>query len=151
MAVLAVLIFAFSFRLALGGVGRRLAALPLWILVGVQGFRLPLELAMHRMFERGIMPEQMSYSGRNLDIVTGITALIVAALCSPAAAGRRWSPPGTARLALSSTSWHPSCPPRRSLFARRLTCGYVSAVRVAAGRAGAERATGHMIIFRRRA
>jgi hypothetical protein len=79
-AVLALLIFAFSFRLALGGVGRRLAALPLWLLVGIQGFRLPLELAMHRMFERGIMPEQMSYSGRNFDIVTGATALIVAAL-----------------------------------------------------------------------
>lgn len=80
MAVLAVLIMALSFRLALGGVGRRLARLPLWILVGIQGFRLPLELAMHQMFERGIMPEQMSYSGRNFDIVSGITALIVAAL-----------------------------------------------------------------------
>ena len=48
---------------------------PLWILVAVQGFRLPLELAMHRLYERGIMPEQMSYSGRNFDIVTGATAL----------------------------------------------------------------------------
>ncbi len=32
---------------------------------------------MHAMYERGVMPEQMSYSGRNFDIVTGATALIV--------------------------------------------------------------------------
>jgi hypothetical protein len=59
IAVLAVVI-AFS------PFGRRLALfVPLWALVAVQAFRLPLELAMHAMFERGIMPEQMSYSGRN--------------------------------------------------------------------------------------
>ena len=49
--------------------------LPLWLLVAVQGFRLPLELAMHAMYERGVMPVQMSYSGRNFDIVTGVTAI----------------------------------------------------------------------------
>lgn len=65
--------------LAFSPVGTRLATLPLWALVGVQGFRFPLELAMHRMFEQGIMPIQMSYSGLNLDIVSGITALAVAA------------------------------------------------------------------------
>jgi hypothetical protein len=48
--------------------------------VAVQGFRLPLEVAMHAMYERGIMPEQMTYTGRNFDILTGIGALIVAAL-----------------------------------------------------------------------
>ena len=53
------------------------------MLVGVQGFRLPLELAMHRMYERGIMPVQMSYSGLNYDILTGIRALVVAALVYP--------------------------------------------------------------------
>src|SRR4051794_30163001 len=61
--------------------GRILAAgLPLWTLVGVQGFRLPLELALHAMVSRGVTPEQMSYSGRNFDIVTGATAIGVAAL-----------------------------------------------------------------------
>jgi hypothetical protein len=89
LAILVVLILVISARLASGGAGRRLAAhVPLWILVAVQGFRLPLELAMHRMFERGIMPEQMSYSGRNFDIVTGISALIVAALVATGRGGR---------------------------------------------------------------
>jgi hypothetical protein len=77
-ALLVVAIVAIAVGLAFSPLGRALARLPLWILVGVQAFRLPLELAMHAMYERGIMPVQMSYSGRNFDIVTGITALIVA-------------------------------------------------------------------------
>jgi hypothetical protein len=54
--------------------------LPLWILVVGQAFRLPLEWLMHRAAEEGVMPPQMSYSGWNFDIVTGITALPVALL-----------------------------------------------------------------------
>jgi hypothetical protein len=48
--------------------------LPLWFLIGFQVFRFPLELLMHRAYVEGVMPVQMSYSGRNYDIVTGITA-----------------------------------------------------------------------------
>jgi hypothetical protein len=43
---------------------------------------------MHELYERGIMPEQMSYSGRNFDIVTGVTALVVAFLVLAGRAGR---------------------------------------------------------------
>ena len=50
------------------------SGLPIWFLVGSQVFRLPLELLMHRAYIEGIMPVQMSYSGRNYDIVSGITA-----------------------------------------------------------------------------
>ena len=82
-------ILALSAAIAFSPLGRRLARfLPLWTLVAVQGFRLPLELAMHGMYERGIMPEQMSYSGRNFDIVTGSTAIVVAALLATGRAGR---------------------------------------------------------------
>lgn len=62
-------------------VGKRLATgLPLAALVGVQGFRLPLELAMHRAYVEGVMPVQMSFSGLNFDILTGLGAILVAAL-----------------------------------------------------------------------
>ena len=44
-------------------------------LVGLQTFRLPLELVMHQAAVHHLMPPQMSYTGRNFDIVTGITAL----------------------------------------------------------------------------
>jgi len=58
--------------------GRQLAVgLPLAALVGVQAFRWPLELIMHRGFQQGFVPIQMTYAGRNFDIVTGVTAALL--------------------------------------------------------------------------
>lgn len=71
-------IVAMGIAIARSKVGDRIArGLPLAVLVGFQGFRFPLELAMHRAHTEGLMPIQMSYSGRNFDIVTGITALVL--------------------------------------------------------------------------
>jgi len=53
---------------------RLVRGLPLWVLVGSQVFRFPLELLMHRAYVEGVMPVQMSYSGWNYDILTGIGA-----------------------------------------------------------------------------
>ena len=96
-------VFALAGAISVSRAGARLALLPLWMLVGVQAFRLPLEIAMHAMYERGIMPEVMSYSGRNFDIVTGATAMVVAVLLAAGRAGRRlalaWNVLGTALLA----------------------------------------------------
>ena len=79
-----------SLTLSFSAVGTRIAQqIPIWVLVASQSFRLPLELAMHALVERGIMPVQMSYSGRNFDIVTGATAVIVAVLVK-AGHGGRW-------------------------------------------------------------
>jgi hypothetical protein len=81
---------AIALILAFGGVGRRIAHhIPLWALVAIQSFRLPLELAMHALSERGIMPAQMSYSGRNFDIITGATAVVTAILLRTGYGGRR--------------------------------------------------------------
>ena len=88
--LLVVAIAGLAVGLAFSPVGTRLArAVPLWALVAVQGFRLPLELAMHAMAERGVMPAQMSYSGRNFDILTGLTALVVAPLVARRIVGRQ--------------------------------------------------------------
>jgi hypothetical protein len=77
-AILVVAIVAIACRIAFGPLGRRLATgVPLWTLVVVQAFRLPLELAMHAMSVRGVMPEQMTYTGWNFDIVTGSAALVI--------------------------------------------------------------------------
>lgn len=61
---------------------------PLWALVAAQGFRLPLELAMHRAATAGVMPPQMSFGGYNFDIVTGATALLLAPLVASGRAPR---------------------------------------------------------------
>lgn len=89
-ALLVLAIVGLGLVIACTPYGTRLVfGLPLWTLIAMQGFRLPLELAMHGMYDRGIMPVQMSYSGRNFDIVSGITALVVAWLVATGRAGRR--------------------------------------------------------------
>ena len=88
-ALLVIAIVVLAVALAASPIGRRLATgIPLWILVLVQGFRLPLELAMHAMYERGVMPVQMSYSGQNFDILTGASAIVVAGLLRLGVGGR---------------------------------------------------------------
>jgi hypothetical protein len=79
--------FALPVLLGLSEVGERLSNAPLALLIGFQGFRLPLELVMHQAAIEGTMPEQMAYTGLNFDIVTGATALFVAVL-----AARGWAP-----------------------------------------------------------
>jgi hypothetical protein len=79
VALLVLSVFTLAFAIGLGPVGTRLAhAVPLATLVGLQAFRLPLELVMHRAATLGIMPAEMSYSGYNFDIVTGAGALLLA-------------------------------------------------------------------------
>lgn len=69
--------------LALSPVGARIAAaMPLAALVGFQAFRLPLELVLHAWFRQGTIPETMTWSGQNWDIVSGIVALVCAPLAN---------------------------------------------------------------------
>jgi len=76
-AVLVAIVTAFS------SIGARAAdRLSFAMLVGYQSFRLPLELVMHRAASSGLMPEQMSFSGWNFDIVTGTLAIPVALLAA---------------------------------------------------------------------
>ncbi|GMU08670.1 hypothetical protein ASNO1_49230 [Corallococcus caeni] len=67
------------------GAGRLLSRnTPLWLLVGLQAFRLPLELVMHQAALEGVMPAQMTFgavrgvTGLNYDILTGASALLLA-------------------------------------------------------------------------
>ena len=72
-------VVAISIAVGTSELGRRLATgIPLAILVGVQGFRILLEVMMHRAYVEGLMPVQMSFSGFNFDILTGISATVVA-------------------------------------------------------------------------
>ena len=59
--------------------GRIVAHIGIATLVGYQGFRIFVELLLHRAYVEGLMPEQMSYAGRNFDIVSGVTALVLGA------------------------------------------------------------------------
>lgn len=78
MAGLMLLVFVAAFGTGVSPLGAALARqVPLSTLVGLQVFRLPLELLMHRAATLGIMPPELSYGGYNFDIATGAGALIL--------------------------------------------------------------------------
>lgn len=88
--------------LGLSRTGEALAGSPLALLIGLQSFRLPLELLMHRAASEGTMPEQMTFTGSNFDIASGATALVLALAVARGAAPRwlviAWNVLGTALL-----------------------------------------------------
>jgi hypothetical protein len=72
--------------IAVSPLGRQLVAgIPIAWLVGFQGFRIVVELLLHRAYVEGLMPVQMSWSGRNFDVVSGITAVAVGVRLATAA------------------------------------------------------------------
>ena len=136
--------------------GDRLArGMSLAALVGLQSFRFPLELLMHRAAETGLMPIQMSYSGLNFDIVTGITAALLAVwlrVGRPApVVVRAWNIMGLLLLAnivtvavLSTPTFavFGSSPERLNTFVTRAPFVLLPAVLVLAAWAG------HLIVFK---
>jgi hypothetical protein len=61
--------------LAFSGFGSRIVAgTPLAGLVGYQVFRVPVEWVLHELYSQHVIPVQMTYAGRNFDIVTGVLA-----------------------------------------------------------------------------
>ena len=64
--------------LAFSPIGTRLVAgLPVLAFIAPQALRLPLELILHHWYDLGTLPVQMTYEGRNFDIITGIAALLL--------------------------------------------------------------------------
>jgi len=153
--MLVIAITALGAAIAFSPLGRRLAfGVPLWALVLVQSFRLPLELAMHRLATRGIMPGQMTFTGLNFDIVTGATALLVAALLRTKRGSRAltlaWNVVGflllinvVAIAMLSTPRFRFFGADRLSTFVTYTPYVWLPAVMVLAALAG------HLLIFRR--
>ena len=85
--VLLLTLGALSFRSA--WVGALARATPLWALVLFQAFRLPLELLLHEWFSQRVIPQAMTYSGQNIDIIAGALALPFALALWRGWAGKR--------------------------------------------------------------
>jgi hypothetical protein len=134
--------------------GDRLArGLPHAWLVGFHGFRLPLELSMHRAVTEGVMPEHMSYSGWNFDILTGISALVLAVALAVTPVprwviaawnwiglGLMWNIVGIAVLSTPMLAWFG--PDRLNVFVMQMPYTLLPAVLVTAAWSG------HLIVFR---
>jgi hypothetical protein len=74
--LLTLLALTFSRRIA-----PLLAALPPAWPVAAQTFRIPVEIVLWRLTVAGVIPELLSFTGRNVDILVGLTAPVVAYAC----------------------------------------------------------------------
>ncbi len=63
--------------IAFSRIGKSVANYSVAFLIGFQSFRIIVELLIHQAVSEGIAPPQMTWSGLNFDIVTGITALLL--------------------------------------------------------------------------
>ena len=92
MLLLFLPLFGLSVGFAFSGLGKRLAhATPLHWLVGLHAFRLPLELVMHVAAREHVMPEQMTFTGWNFDIVSGLSATALCLFLQHAPQARAWA------------------------------------------------------------
>lgn len=70
---------ALTLAIAYSPAGKKLAlSTPLWLLVGFQVFRIPVEFLIHMAYTENLTIIEMTYLGRNFDILTGVSALILA-------------------------------------------------------------------------
>lgn len=76
------LIIATAVAFGLSGTGHRLSTLPLPALIAFHAFRLPLELVLHSWAKQRTIPETMTWTGSNFDIVSGLAALLFAPLAA---------------------------------------------------------------------
>ena len=59
--------------------GARLAmAVPLWIIMGVQCFRIGVELFLRQLWIDGLVPKMLTFEGANVDIYIGASAPLIA-------------------------------------------------------------------------
>ena len=64
-------------------------AFPLSILLGLQSFRVIVELFLHQLWRDGLIPKMLTFSGANVDIYVGATAPLIAWLASRGQSGRK--------------------------------------------------------------
>jgi hypothetical protein len=76
---IALFLLVFIVTEARSAIGIRIAlAFPLWILLGLQCFRLGVELFLHQLWIEGLVPKMLTYAGANVDIYVGVSAPLIA-------------------------------------------------------------------------
>ncbi len=85
------------------GAARIASAFPLPVLLGLQGYRVGVELALHQLWLDGLAPRMLTFKGANVDILIGASAPAVAWLSTKGLSGLRmalaWSVLGLLSLA----------------------------------------------------
>jgi hypothetical protein len=85
--LLFIVAFVFIVRSAAGA--RLAIAIPLWIVIGVQCFRIGVELFLHQLWIGGLLPKMLTFAGANVDIYIGASAPLIAWLSTRGRSGMK--------------------------------------------------------------
>ncbi len=65
--------------MASSNVGKSIAqSFPIWMLMGMESFRVVVEVFLHQLWQYGQVPKMLTYEGANFDILIGISAPVAA-------------------------------------------------------------------------
>ena len=76
--ILLFLSFFIVFMVRSAAASRIALALPLWIILGTECFRVGVELFLHQLWIEGIVPKMLTFEGANVDIYIGASAPVIA-------------------------------------------------------------------------
>jgi hypothetical protein len=76
--VVPVVVFLILFIVRFSASTRFALAFPLWILLGIQCFRIGVEMFLHQLWINGIVPKMLTFEGANVDIYIGASAPLIA-------------------------------------------------------------------------
>ena len=62
---------------------------PLWIILGMQCFRVGVEMFLHQLWINGLVPKMLTFEGANVDIYVGASAPLIAWLSTRGRVGMR--------------------------------------------------------------
>ncbi|HMR27963.1 MAG TPA: hypothetical protein PKE21_10835 [Flavobacteriales bacterium] len=77
VALLLPVLLALALCIALPAGRRWIHGLPLFALTAIHVLRIPVELVLHQGYVAGLLPRDMTYSGFNFDILSGISAVVM--------------------------------------------------------------------------
>ena len=84
-------ILLFSFLFARSRIAKDLAEkISMTLLIGLQSFRIVVEIFLHQFYLKQLIPIDMTFLGRNFDILTGFSALLMALLVSRFQISKKW-------------------------------------------------------------
>lgn len=78
LIVLPVFLFVFLVLVRTRAALQVVLAFPVWLILGLQSFRIGVELLLHRIWLDGMIPRLMTYEGGNVDIFVGLSAPLMA-------------------------------------------------------------------------
>lgn len=87
--LLPVFLFVALFLVRTDAALRVATSIPLGMLMGLQAFRIIVEMFLHQLWKEGIAPRMLTYEGTNFDMVIGVSAPVIGWLYATGKIGAR--------------------------------------------------------------